>query len=192
MQDSLTHDVSWAEAWTVYLSAGSLLVTVIIALIVQRWTIKYWHKQKQHEINYSLETAKYMAMLESARAAWSLLAYLTEKENGKCLLSYKGTKESPEVYFNLERGKEFLQAVSEVFYYHGHGIFLTSEIKAEIFHVRTNVFKIIDIEQRRGTTEKEVLLTNEGMIAFFRKSYDNLRIKIKKYLDEELKYEISE
>lgn len=191
-QDTITQQVSWTDEWTVYLSAGSLLATIIIAFIVQRWTFKYWHKQKRHEINYGLEAAKYSAMLEAAKSAWSLLAYVTEKENGKNFLSYKGTKEKPEIYFSIERGKQFLSAISEVFYDNGHGIFLTSEIKNEIFHLRNNVYKIIDAETRKGNLTGEILLENEGLIQFFRNKYESMRIKIKDYLDVGLKYEVAE
>lgn len=186
------NDVTWADKWSVFLSAGSLLTTIVIAIIVQRWTMKFWHSQKRHEINYELETEKYRARLEAAKAIWSLLAYLTEKENGKCLLIYKGTKEKPEVFFDLERGRKYLESVSVVFYDGGHGIFLTSPIKQEIFHIRTNVYRIIDKESRRGNTTGEVLLENAETMTFFRESYDRLRMLLNKYILEELKYEMEE
>lgn len=121
---------------------------------------------------------------------WGLLAFLTEKENGKCLLIYKGTKENPEVYFDLDRGNEYLEKISEIFFDQGHGIFLTTELNEIIFHVRTNVYKIIDKEKHRGNTSGEVLLENRGIIEFFRGSFEKLRSRLKKNILVELRYEI--
>jgi hypothetical protein len=183
-------DIGWTDEWTVYLAVASLLGTIFIALMANHWAMKYWRKQKKEEINFQLHNLRYQGRLEAAKSIWGLLAFLSEKENGKNLLNYKGTKEKPEVFFDLDRGKLYIENLSDVFYKSGHGIFLTKEINQEIFHVRTNVYKVIDKEQRAGKRSGEVLIENSGLIDFFRNSYESLRSKIKKYVLEELEYVI--
>jgi hypothetical protein len=185
-------EITWIDKLSVALSSASLLVTIFIAIMANRWAMKYWHKQKKEEINYQLETVRYENRMEAAKAVWGLLAFLTEKENGKNLLNYKGTKEKPEVFFNLDRGRNYLSSLSDIFYEKGHGVFLTKEINQDIFHVRTNVYRILDKEQRSGRTQGEVLIENPEAVTFFRNSYDNLRGKVKSYLLNELKYVIEE
>lgn len=189
---SLTADIKWTDVATVYILAGTLLVNIILVFVASRLAMRYWHRQKKHEINYLLEGEKYKSLLEAGKAAWGMLAFLTEKENGLCLLIYKGTKEAPLVYLDIERGHKYLQRLSEVFYNEGHGMFLTPGIKQELFHVRTNVYRILDKEKRRGITHGEVLLENEDAVKFFRESYEKLRLLIKTYVWNELKYEIKD
>jgi hypothetical protein len=45
-------------------------------------------------------------------------------------------------------------------------------ISQEIFHGGTNVYKIVDKEQRAGLENGEVLIANVGLIDFFRNSYE--------------------
>ena len=182
------HEIKWTDIWTVYVLAGQLAVTVFIAFMANRWAMKYWRRQKKEEIEFQLHGLKAQGYLDAAKAVWGLLAYLTEKENGKCLLNYKGTKDKPEVYFNLERGRDYINKLSEVFFDQGHGIFLTKELKQEIFHIRTHVYSIIDKENRRGILQGEVLLENQHMIDFFREHNDKLRIMVRQYILKELKY----
>lgn len=167
-------EIRW-DKWAVIVATAQLLLTVLIVIWANRLAMKYWRKQKKEEIDFQLHGLKAEAYLDAAKAAWALLAYVTEKENGKCLLIYKGTKDKPEIYFHLERGKEYLHRLSQMFYDEGHGIFLTKEIKHEIFHIRTNVYRIIDKENRRGVITGEVLLENKELIEFFRGSYEKLR-----------------
>lgn len=192
-------EIAWTDKWMVFLTAGlvflaafSLAVTFYIAVKANRWAHKYWRKQKEEELNYQLDALRYKSRLEAAKAAWGLLAFLSEKENEKSFLAYRGSREKPEVYFNLDRGRDYLNALSEIFYDQGHGIFLTKEINQEIFHVRTNVYAILNKERHRGVDSGEVLLENEGMVIFFRDSFENLRVKVKKYCKEELRHEVEE
>lgn len=190
-------EIKWTDAWTVYVLTGQLAVTLFIAIMANRWAHTYWRRQKREEIDYQLHGLKAQGYLNAAKAVWGLLAYLTEKENGKCLLIYKGTKEKPLVYFNIDRGRAYLHRLSEIFYDEGHGIFLNkevkhhSELKQHIFHVRTNVYRIIDKEARRGITTGEILMENQGAIDFFRESYEQLRTLLQQYMHKELKYNIN-
>ena len=128
-------DVSWTDKWQVYLIAITLILTIYIAYKANQWAMKYWRLQKKEEINFQLETLRYQATLEATKAAWGLLAFLTEKENSVCMLIYKGSKEKPEVYFDLDQGSKYLSTLSEVFYTQGHGIFLSREIKNQILNI---------------------------------------------------------
>ncbi len=190
-------DVTWTDKWQVYLGAATLvvtfltlIVTLFIAIKANRWAMSYWHEQKKEEINYQLLNLRYQGRLEAARAAWGLLAFLSEKESGNNFLVYRGTKEKPEVYFNIERGKKYISRLNQLFYEQGHGIFLTKEINNEIFHVRGNVYRVIDKEQRKESGKEEVQLENPHLIEFFRDRYEKLRGMIKTYVLDELKYEI--
>ena len=192
-------EVTWTDKWLVYLTgalvfftAALCLVTLFIALKANKWAHRYWQKQKKEEINYNLESIRYKSQMEAAKAAWGLLAFLTEKENGRNLLIYKGTKDNPEIFFSLDRAREYLKSLDDTFYFQGHGIFLTKEIKQFIFHVRTNVYRILDKEQRRGIAQGEVLMENPEAVKFFRESFENLRSKLDKYIKVDLKYEIEE
>lgn len=192
MQFILLDDIPWPAKWGFFLSLTSLLVTIFIAAMSYRWAMRYWHKQKKQEINYQLHNLRFKGYFEAAKATWGLLAFLTEKETGKNLLIYKGTKEKPEVYFDLNRGNEYLKKLTEIFHDNGHGIFLTKELNQEIFHVRTNVYKFLDKEKREGKVSGEVLIENPGLVEFFRSSYEKLRSKIKKYVLDELEYAIDD
>jgi hypothetical protein len=192
-------ETSWTDEWLVYLTGGLVfftaalcVVSLIIALKANRWAHKYWHKQKKEEINYHLETIRFQGKLEAAKAAWGLLAYLSENENENNFLIYRGTKVKPEVFFNLERGRKYIKTLSEIFHEKGHGIFLTSGIKDVIFHVRRNVYDILTKESHRGNVNGEVLIENPGVVEFIKKNYESLRSQIKKYVLEELQYFVEE
>ena len=185
-------ETKWTDEWMVYLTGGLVLftavlagITLFIALKANEWTHKYWRKQKREDIIYQ-------SKLEAAKAAWGLLIFLTEKENGKNFLIYQGTKESPEIFFDLIRGRNYLTVIAKIFFEDGHGVFLSKEIKQYIFHVRSNVYRILDREERAGKTSGKVLLENPGVVEFFRKSFENLRKKIVDYSKKDLHLLIEE
>ena len=186
----LDTEIKWTDTATVVVLTGQLLATFVIAVLANKWAHSYWRKQKKEEIDYQLHSLRAKGYFEAAKAVWGLLAFVTEKENGKCLLIYKGTKDKPLVYFDIDRGRAYLHKLSEVYFDEGHGIFITKEMKQYIFHIRTNVFRIIDKEARRGVTTGEVLMENKGAIDFFRGSFEELRAMLKVYVHKELKYDM--
>jgi len=190
MSHNLLLQIKWTDELTVIILSINVLVTLLVTFIANHLAMKYWRKQKREEINFQLESLRYSSRMEAAKAVWGLLAFLTEKENGKCFLIYKGTKEKPEIYFDLDRGRKYLHSLSEIFYEQGHGVFLTSELKKNIFHIRTHVYQILDKENRRNIEHGEVLLENPGIVDFFRTRYEELRSKIASYTLTELKHEI--
>lgn len=132
------------ELWKTIFAGLSLLVTLLVTYFGYRWAQRNWFQQKEKERNLEQEKMRYNDKVASAKAVWSLLAYMSQKENDKTVFVARGNKETKAYYLREEQGKKFLVSLTKVFYEEGHGILMTKKIRDKIFDFRTQVYRTLD------------------------------------------------
>lgn len=164
----------WLEILKVVADFLSVAAVITVAYLGYRWAHKYWLKEKEKEIVYGVEQARFEKKLESCKAVWALLAYLSEKENAKTIFVVRGDKNNRQHFVRKEQAVEFLKVLPEVFYEQGHGIFMPPEVRKEIYSFRSRIYRILEDAKREGEEGDMIGVKNEDVMEEIRKTRDFL------------------
>lgn len=148
----------WLEYVKAFLQPTAIL---IVAYLTYMLGYKNWLRQKRKEVRIGIDVERFKARLESSKAVWALLEYLsTEKEHPKSVFVKRGTKDKS--YFVMRRAEAelFLAAIPTVLFEKGHGIALSPQIETQLFEARKVVRRIIDASRNVEAENGEVLLDN--------------------------------
>ena len=146
----------WLEYIKAFFQPTAIL---IVAYLTYMFGYKNWLRQKHKEVRIGIDVERFKARLESSKAVWALLEYLsTEKEHPKSVFVKRGTKEKS--YFVMRRAEAemFLAAIPSVLFEHGHGIALSPQIEEQLFEARKVVRRIIDASRNVEAENGEVML----------------------------------
>ncbi len=121
-----------------------LLLTLGVAIWGFRRAFRAWERQKKREIELALEQKRYESKIEACKAAWSLLVYMSEKENERTVFVDRGTAQNPTYMMRPEQGIEYIKKLPEVFFDKGHGIFLPPSIRDDAYIFRSKIYKILE------------------------------------------------
>ncbi len=102
---------------------------------------RYALKQKRKETFIGLEKIKYQRKLNALEGCWKLLAYTTDTENAKSILTWETLKNKEKLYYlNKTNAQEFIKSLADFFYDTGLGIFLSKEIKVYLYEYRSIIY----------------------------------------------------
>ena len=147
MLDWLFHPVKDSKPY--WLEILPPTITILLAVIGYWWAFKVWKKQKNIETQIWAGQQKETARIAACKAAWSLLAYMSEKENSKTVFVSRGTKDHKIWHLRLAQGLDYFNEFEKVFFTDGHGIFLSTKIKDDLFTFRSILYRIIDKEKHK-------------------------------------------
>lgn len=136
-------------------------------------------KQKKKENSILLEKVLYEKKLQALEACWALLAYLSDTENPKSIIVWIKQNGSPKQYFlRKEQAMQFMNALPNVFYDQGNGVYVEKETKELLFKYRSGVYSILlaTKDDDKPEIKKEVA---EGLIQIHRKLIENITPQIK-------------
>lgn len=142
-----------------------------------------WKKQKEAELKMNVTQSRYQAKIEACKAVWGLLAYMSERENEKTVFVLRGTQENTIKHLRVPQAEEFLKILPEVFYRQGHGIFLPSSIKEDLYNFRRQIFTLLEKEKIRNGNENELITLNNDHLW---SEINNIRDRISKTLKDEI------
>jgi hypothetical protein len=122
---------------------GDMLVAIAtVAAVVITGLFTLWQIRKQHwdsirqmrEETIVLKHRKYNDQtLEALQRCWGLLIYTTDNENEKAIITYTGKTEEKKYYFHLSNINDFTNDLRRFFYGEGWGLYLSKEIKEQLF-----------------------------------------------------------
>lgn len=151
--------------WLEYFKAFSRPILTTILFFLGYWFgYKKWWKQKQKETVHGIETARYQAKLDSCKAVWSLLAYMSEKENDKTVFVTREENGKRVWKLRTKPARDFLIDLPKLFFEQGHGIFMPPVIKSDIYNFRSMIYRFLESSKRDGETESEIIVKNNKMI----------------------------
>lgn len=144
--------MNWLELLKVLI--GPLTTLAVAYFFGYRMAYRNWLRQKSKEIEYTGKLAAY-------RAAWSLLAFMSEKENPRTVFVKRGTSDNPQYLLRRKQADDFLAELPKVFFEQGHGILMSKEAKEGLFHFRSLVFRILDAERLSSESQGDIVIKNE-------------------------------
>jgi hypothetical protein len=165
--------------------------TVMIGLAAYGYwrAFKAWEKQKlreielniaqkKEEIKIGLEQKRYESEIAAHKAAWSLLAYMSEKENDKTVFVDRGDKDNKIYVLRVEQAKEYLITLPKVFFTEGNGLFMSREIEDDLYTFRSRIYQILEKAFREKNEDKTIEITNETI----QKQVKDVRERLRKNL----------
>jgi hypothetical protein len=166
----------WLEYVKAFLSPS---VTVLLFVIAYFTAFVTWKKQKKKEIQYNMEVARFGKRMDSCKAVWRLLAYMSDNENTKTVFVTRGDKNSSAIFLRKSQAQEYLKVLPEVFYDQGHGILMPKGVRDEAYHFRRLLYKFLDAE--RNNQEELIPVKNEKLM----ETVTQIRDKLNTMLREE-------
>jgi hypothetical protein len=119
-------------------SGGFTLVGIsIAAYLAYRFAIR----QKRMETFIGLEQLKYQRKLVALEGCWKLIAYTTDTENEKSIITWEQLKGKEKAYcLNVPNAKGFINELANFNYGSGLGIYLSKAVKEQLFEYRSMVY----------------------------------------------------
>ncbi len=137
-------------------NATSGFLTLLGIGIAAYLAYRYALMQKRKETFIGLEKIKYEKKLLALEGCWKLLAFMTDTENAKTILTWHQLKNSKTYYFNKKNAEDFIQQIALTFYETGAGIYLSKEIKETLFHYRNIIYGFLLKEANNETATIEI------------------------------------
>jgi hypothetical protein len=151
----------------------AVFATGVISFFTMRWQVKKENKNtlRQQEEQYKnvvrqmreeTSVLKYRKLnaqkLEALQRCWGLLVYSTGQENDKSILTYSEIQrrenratiaERTDYFFSKKRIDEFLNALQQLYFVDGWGLYLSDELKNLLFEYRSKLFGLKLKEKRK-------------------------------------------
>lgn len=121
-------------------NAVSGLLTLIGIGIAAYLAYLYALKQKRKETFIGLEKIKYEKKLTALEGCWRLLAYMTDTENEKTILTWEQKTDGKDYFFNKTNARNYAGQLADFFYETGGGMYLSKEIKEIVYHYRNIIY----------------------------------------------------
>ena len=142
----------------------------------------YALKQKRKETFIGLEKIKYERKLSALESCWKLLAFITDTENSKSVLTWEQLKNKEKSYYiNKTNALEFIKSLADFFYDSGLGIYLSKEIKEQLFEYRSIIYGFLLKE--KNNENSIILIQNNEMAKKMIDLFHKLIIQLKKEID---------
>ncbi|MFB6317204.1 CRISPR-associated protein Csx28 [Saccharicrinis sp. FJH54] len=133
---------------------------VIILVAITGYIIghKIWRKQKLTELKFLEKQQKYRDSLKAYKAVWALIIYFSENDNARNILERGETDSEGNkiMYFKRKNAEYFFKQVTKIFYTKGYGIFLSSEIKSNLFKLRGHFIGLYHNAQKEDSDQMKI------------------------------------
>ena len=139
---------SWLQELTDYTAPVNNLAAIIIAVCGGL----LWRYYKRKEVEYKIVELRAQTFLDSNKAIWGLLKYLSSKVKADTVFQWNS--ETKEWSFNPVNAQRFSTELNKVYYTDGNGIMLEKEIRDKIFEIENKILKCY-----RESAEKESTVT---------------------------------
>lgn len=141
-----------------------------------------WHYQKRREPQYQSLAYITQKRMDGLLAAWSLLAYITETENPNAVMVWEKEAKETTYYLRPAQARDFMAALSSLFYGSGYGLLLDGEIKELLYEYRSQIYGVLLKADCLKCGEEPVKLKNEQLIARVRQIYARLNEQLRQEL----------
>ncbi len=170
-----------------------ILLSPIITLILFMVASFFWHRQKGRESKLQQEQYVKQKKVNALMAVWGLLRFLGQDSNVDAAFIEQGRKtERRRKILRVQQGKDFVNAVQKVFFEEGHGLYLSGEIKQNLFYCRTATFSMLQAEGRYNSETYQETNREDFIIPKSTKYKEELYGKKYEELSRFLKLELEE
>lgn len=161
LTNTIATEINWnIETMKIVLPGLFSIAGIIAAALL---TYRYHIRIKRKEIPVNLLQTKYNKKLEALEYCWKLLRYTTDTENSKSILVWeKVAGKKKQYYIQPHNAQEFLEQLPEMFYSSGYGLYLSKEIKEQLFTYRSNIYGIMLKE--KDSKEEKITIQNTNLV----------------------------
>lgn len=185
MEENIAQSHDWLAITKVFLAP---IVTILVAWIFgYLLAFKSWKKQKAIDTRLAYERIQFDTKAASCKALWSLMAFISEKENINTVFVNRGTGENASYLLRVEQARKFFTELQKVFYEQGHGIYIPDELREDIFDFRNRIYKILDsqrYEEGGLAASEQILIKNPSMQRVVKNLRDRLTTTLRQQIND--------
>ncbi len=137
LQADSTKAVSWLKSLTDYTAPVNNLAAILIAIFGGL----LWSYYKRRELKYQIIRLRTEAYLNSHKAIWGLLKYLSIKDKVDTVFIWN--PDSKLWKFNPINARRFNEELNKVYYTDGNGIMLEKDIRDKLFEIENKILKCV-------------------------------------------------
>lgn len=166
-------------SWT--LEIVKLALPAIFGFLAVWLGLLIWHLKKRGEPRY--ESLGYLSQkrLDGLLMAWSLLAYITEVENPKAVKLWKKNGGKTVHYLRPQQAKEYIAALSEMFYNGGYGLLLGRKVKELFYEYRGHLYGVL-LKAKSGQGGSDRIELTDKLSKRMKEIYNELNAELRKEL----------
>ena len=153
-------------------------LAIVVAAILAYW---FAVRKLRKETREGLQKAKYDKMLEANQKAWSLLAFITDKENANSLYTFTRQGKKDTFFIHKRNAERFLEVYAELLFAQGSGLFLSQDVIALFAECRGIVYGFLLKE--KNNVQDTVKVENEEMITTIHRIYEELIAEIRQSVE---------
>ena len=139
-----------------------------------------WHLKKNSEPKYQSIGYLNQKRLDGLLKAWSLLAYITEVENPKAVMLWEKNGNETTYYLRLKQAREYMTALSEMFYADGYGLLLGREIKKLFYEYRGHLYGVLLKAKSEQDSNDRIAFKNYELVKHMKEIYNQLNAELGK------------
>jgi len=155
------------------------LILPALAVCLSLWI---WHLKKRSEPRYESLSYLNQKRLDGLLKAWSLLAYITEVENPKAVVLWEKNGKETVYYLRFNQAREYMIALSGMFYDGGYGLLLGREVKELFYEYRNYLYGVLLKAESKQEVGERVKLENQEMIKRMKEICDAINAELRKEL----------
>ncbi len=141
-------------------------------------TFRYAILKLKKETAENIQKAKYEKILEAHQRAWSLLAYITDKENKHSVYHMERSGGIDSFFLQTHNAKAFIAQYATIVWEEGHGLYLAHEVVALLAEYRGQLYGILLSE--KNNTATSIPIASTDLINRLRNIHQQLIIEIRK------------
>lgn len=160
-----------------------IIVPALFGLVGVWLALWIWHLKKRSEPGYESRGYIKQKRLDSLLKAWSLLAYMTEVENPKAVLLWEKQGKKTIYYLCPTPARQFMDALSEMFYGCGCGLLLDGHIKELFYEYRGHLYGILLKAGNQPEGGDQITVENDELVRRLKTIYNELNKALRKELE---------
>jgi len=137
LQADSTKTLSWLKDFTDYTAPVNNLAAILIAIFGGL----LWSYYKRRELKYQIIGLRSEAYLNSHKAIWGLLKYLSMKDKAETVFIWN--PDTKLWKFNPVNARNFNEELNKVYYTDGNGIMLEKDIRDKLFEIENKILKCL-------------------------------------------------
>jgi hypothetical protein len=155
------------------------MVAPAVLILLGLWV---WHRQKRSESRYESLGYLNQKRLEGLMKTWSLMAYITDVENPKAVMSWEKKGNQTVYYLRPEKVHEYMDKLTELFYEDGYGLFFGREVKKLLYEYRSNLYGVLLKDKSEQGGSERIKLQNDEFVRRMKEIYKELNAELREEL----------
>ena len=139
--------------------------------------LRIWMLNQEIETE-TQEASQSLPVVAACKAAYTLLVYLSETENGKTIFVERERK----FYVRKPQAEAYFDRLPEMYIVEGHGKHLPKDIRKDLYLFRSFPYRILEHARSNGNDSELIEVTNPSILKLVRQTRHRLTQNLRAYM----------